>query len=263
MKTKTEPLAVTPEALAACRALVEHGLARLDAQVRCGAPAPDTLNRFAEAKPLDRSRLWSALVCSILTTQQQTPPPSTLFPPLEESVEITADWTASAEASGRLEERLLLFCRSRGFRYGAQKARFIAGAWRTLEDAGTWPILEAAVGILQNAAPTLVRERAAANAVEGLIEGLGAKQSRSFLHRLGLGRCVVVIDARFYSVLSSLGFKGLPSALDLQRRAAYLRVEDLANAICLAMPDFALVPAQFEALARLESEREPTLGERP
>lgn len=252
---QSNSLLAGPDALAACRAFILQ--ARASAQAE--GSAADCAGRGLRnaAAPLDRGRLWSALVCTILTTQQPTTELS-LFPSLPQSPEITRSWVAAQ--GGRLEERLALFCRSRGVRYGTQKARFIAGAWTTLETAGAWPILEAAISILLAGEPSLLRERAAANAIEGLLDGVGAKQARAFLRSLGLLTHGSVIDTRLLNALASFGIQALPTPAALERRAVYQRVEDFIESLCRSLSELDILPCELDALVTQAMPRNPSFS---
>ncbi len=108
---QSNSLLASPDALVACRAFILK--ARASAQAEGSAAVCAGRGRGNAAPLLDRGRLWSALVCTILTTQQPTTELS-LFPSLPQSPEITRSWVAAQ--GDRLEERLALFCRSRGVR---------------------------------------------------------------------------------------------------------------------------------------------------
>lgn len=102
------------------------------------------------------------------------------------------------------------------------------------------------------AASSVGDERRVADFLDDSLAGVGPKQARNILLRLGLARYEIPLDARMVSWLNDNNFAFRVGAESPRGKACYHLIEDAIQALCTAAN---VIPIVFDGLVFLEQEK--------
>jgi hypothetical protein len=199
-------------------------------------------NVDGEHEPVDRDGFWKAMADCLLTTQQRSGPDSSVARLIRSEPYPLA--LAACRAATSPAEYVTAALTKFG---GIRRTNLIGGELernlRWLDAEGGWPIIEAAVGTLEQK-HTPGAERPAAETLAKHLFGLGPKQSRNVLQVLGLTQYEVPIDSRVTKWLNDFGFPLKLSVTALGDPAYYGLVSDGFQALCAAA---GIMPCMMDA----------------
>lgn len=205
-----------------------------------------TRNIAAIPQAVSLSEMWQALLMCLLTTQNKSGFGSSVDTFLrEEPFRLALDTCRHCSTPETLIEDVLS---SLGIRRWKISAGFAVENLRTLEYGGweTFVTWRERLNHQRASAPSFEQyslEREAAFAVQGVLRGLGPKQSRNFWQELGLFRYEIPIDSRILKWLNNtLGFYVPVSGLSDEQ--FYRQVMDVIRELCKRAD---LVPCLLDA----------------
>lgn len=195
-------------------------------------------NLVAEKPEVTRERLWKAMICMRMTTQQKSGPgtPVSRFQRTEpfplgyertlEQPSIERFVTTTLRAAG-------------GIRFADKIGLESATNLNTLEAGGWAPVLERCNQLRGLVDETVERE--ISRYIASKFVGFGPKQSRNVLQALGLTRFEIPIDSRIIAWLNEFGFPIKLSATALSDENYYVFVSSGIQALCQAIGEFPCV----------------------
>jgi thermostable 8-oxoguanine DNA glycosylase len=181
-----------------------------------------------EGIDLSRAEVWKALVGCQVTSIQKSGPGS-LVKKFMGSSSTVLKYSRCRDSDGRLK-LIESEIRNAGLRFANKIASNLEYILTELESGG-WKVLLEKLESLR-ARPSIVKER---TVVEFLMfssfPGLGPKQARNLVQRLGLSRYEIPLDSRILRKLKEFGANFVPGPSGLSDYSVYLFVQEGLQAL--------------------------------